>query len=152
MLALRPDETIDFEIVGVEIDALVRTALAGVYTCGTAGEFHTLEEDEFDVLSELVATKARNAGAAFQIGASHMSGQVCLSRIRRARTLAPAAIQVVLPDWLPLSPVEVHSALERMAAAAGPCPSFSTTRHTPKRSARPSNWRPWPVSYPPWWA
>jgi dihydrodipicolinate synthase/N-acetylneuraminate lyase len=101
---------------------LFEVGLAGVYTCGTAGEFHTLEEDEFDALSELVAQKARRAGAAFQIGASHMSGQVSLSRIRRARSLGPTAIQVILPDWLPLSPSEVERALERMLEEAGDIP------------------------------
>ena len=51
-----------------------------------------------------------------------MSGQVCLSRIRRARASAPAAIQVVLPDWLPLSPMEVERALERMLQEADGVP------------------------------
>ena len=122
LLPVRPDETIDFAALEVELDVLFEVGLAGVYTCGTAGEFHTLEEDEFDSLSELVAQKARRVGAAFQIGASHMSGQVSLSRIRRARALGPTAIQVILPDWLPLSPSEVERALEGMLAAAGGIP------------------------------
>jgi len=121
-LPIGPDEQIDFELLGVELDVLVRVGLAGVYTCGTAGEFHTLQEDEFDALSELVAAKSRQAGVAFQIGASHMSGQVSLSRIARARSLQPAAIQVVLPDWLPLSPIEVRAAVERMVSVADPVP------------------------------
>ncbi len=83
LLPVRPDESIDFESLAVELDALFGAGLAGVYTCGTAGEFHTLDEDEFDTLSELVSTKARQAGSAFQIGASHMSAQTCLSRLRR---------------------------------------------------------------------
>ena len=122
LLPVRPDESIDFDLLGAELDILLHAGLAGVYTCGTAGEFHTLEEGEFDALSELVAGKSQQAGTCFQLGASHMSGQICLSRIGRARSLAPAAIQVVLPDWLPLSPTEVRSSLERMVAAAGPVP------------------------------
>ena len=122
LLPIRADESIDFSAMEVELDVLLEVGLAGVYTCGTAGEFYTLDEDEFDALSEVVAQKARRAGAAFQIGASHMSGQMSLSRIRRARALSPAAIQVVLPDWLPLSPSEVERALERMLQAAGDIP------------------------------
>ena len=122
LLPVRPDETIDFDLLGIELDALLEVGLAGVYTCGTAGEFHTLDEGEFDCLSELVSVKAGDVGAAFQIGASHMSGQTCLSRIRRARALAPAAIQVTLPDWLPLSTTEVRVALERMVGLADPVP------------------------------
>lgn len=122
LLPIRPDESIDFSALEVELDFLLEVGLAGVYTCGTAGEFHTLDEGEFDQLSELVAEKATRARSAFQIGASHMSGQVSLSRIRRARALRPTAIQVVLPDWLPLSPTEVERALERMLDAAGAVP------------------------------
>ncbi len=122
LLPIRPDESIDFSALEVELDVLLQVGLAGVYTCGTAGEFHTLDEAEFDELSELVANKANRAHAAFQIGASHMSGQVSLSRIRRARALGPTAIQVVLPDWLPLSPIEVERALERMLQEADGVP------------------------------
>ncbi len=122
LLPIRPDQRVDFDLLDNELEALLKVGLAGVYTCGTAGEFHTLEEDEFDGLSEVVARKSKQAGVAFQIGASHMSGQICLSRVRRARALAPAAIQVVLPDWLPLSSVEVHRAVELMVATADPVP------------------------------
>lgn len=122
LLPIRPDDSIDFELLGAELDVLLKVGLAGVYTCGTAGEFHTLDEDEFDTLNELVADKSKRIGAAFQIGASHMSGQICLSRIRRARALEPAAIQVILPDWLPLSGVEARAAVEGMVAVADPVP------------------------------
>jgi dihydrodipicolinate synthase/N-acetylneuraminate lyase len=122
LLPIRADESIDFSALEAELDVLLEVGLAGVYTCGTAGEFHTLDEGEFDELSELVANKAKRAHAAFQIGASHMSGQVSLSRIRRARALGPTAIQVILPDWLPLSPSEVERALEGMLEAAGGIP------------------------------
>ena len=114
LLPIRSDEAIDFPVLEDELDVLLKVGLAGIYTCGTAGEFHTLEEDEFDALSQLVAEMARRAGSAFQIGASHMSGQISLSRIRRASALAPSAIQVILPDWLPLSATEVERAMDRM--------------------------------------
>jgi dihydrodipicolinate synthase/N-acetylneuraminate lyase len=122
LLPIRADDSIDFSALAVELDILLGVGLAGVYTCGTAGEFYTLDEDEFDALSELVAEKARSAAVAFQIGASHMSGQLSLSRIRRARALGPTAIQVVLPDWSPLSPSEVERTLGRMAQTADGIP------------------------------
>ena len=43
---------------------------------------------------------------------------VAMERLPRTAALAPAAIQVVLPDWLPLQPDEVLTAFDRMAAAA----------------------------------
>jgi dihydrodipicolinate synthase/N-acetylneuraminate lyase len=122
LLPVRPDDSIDFDLVVTELDVLLKVGLAGIYTCGTAGEFHTLQEAEFDTLSELVATTSRSVGSPFQIGASHMSGQICLSRVRRARQLRPTAIQVVLPDWLPLGPDEVRAAVARMVAEADPVP------------------------------
>src|ERR1700689_5534628 len=65
LLPIRPDESIVFKALEVQLDVLLAVGLAGVYTCGTAGEFHTLEEDEFDALSELVAQMAKRAGVAF---------------------------------------------------------------------------------------
>lgn len=122
LLPIGADDTIDFGALNEELSVLASAGLAGVYTCGTAGEFYTLDEAEFDRLSQLVANRFSEAGVPFQIGASHMSAQVCLSRIERARALQPRAIQVILPDWLPLSRAEAKATLERMAQAADPVP------------------------------
>ena len=59
---------------------------------------------------------------AFQIGASHMSAQVSLQRVRRATEYYPGAIQVILPDWLPLSESAVLTCLSRFAEAAQDVP------------------------------
>ena len=122
LLPIRGDDTIDFGALDEELSVLLAAGLAGLYTCGTAGEFYTLDEGEFDRLNELVARRCDDQGVRFQIGASHMSGQVCLSRIARARDLGPCAVQVILPDWLPLSWPEARRALERMAEVADPAP------------------------------
>ncbi|HTX01028.1 MAG TPA: dihydrodipicolinate synthase family protein, partial [Acidimicrobiales bacterium] len=122
LLPIAPDESIDLGRLREELEVLVSAELAGCYTNGTAGELHALDEAEHDAVSEIVAQRCGRAGVAFQIGASHMSGQICLSRIRRARELAPAAIQVTLPDWLPLGPDEVIAAVSRMAEVADPVP------------------------------
>ena len=74
-----------------------------------------------------------------------MSGQICLSRIRRARQLSPTAIQVVLPDWLPLGPAEVQRPLETdggrsrpgAACAVQPAPCKDGLR-------RRTSWPLWP--------
>ncbi len=44
LLPIRADESIDFSALEAELDVLLEVGLAGVYTCGTAGEFHTLDE------------------------------------------------------------------------------------------------------------
>jgi dihydrodipicolinate synthase/N-acetylneuraminate lyase len=122
LLPVRDDESIDFDRLAIALDHLLGSGVHGVYTNGTAGEFHTLTEAEYDRLHELVALRCTAAGVPFQLGASHPSGQLSLDRIARAAALRPGAIQVVLPDWLPLRPSEVLAAVERMAAVADGVP------------------------------
>jgi dihydrodipicolinate synthase/N-acetylneuraminate lyase len=122
LLPVAPDEAIDFGRLADELAILVTAGLDGVYTNGTAGEFHCLEEDEYDLITDVVAQACRRAGVPCQLGASHMSGQISLRRIRVAAAYEPAAIQVILPDWCVLSADEVRSAIDRMAQAAGPSP------------------------------
>jgi dihydrodipicolinate synthase/N-acetylneuraminate lyase len=122
LLPVARDEAIDFGRLADELAILVTAGLDGVYTNGTAGEFHCLEEDEYDLVTDVVAQACRRAGLPCQLGASHMSGQISLRRIAVAAAYEPAAIQVILPDWCVLSADEVRSAIDRMAQAAGPSP------------------------------
>jgi dihydrodipicolinate synthase/N-acetylneuraminate lyase len=122
LLPIGEDDRIDLGRLGAELETLCCSGVAGCYTNGTAGELHALEEAEHDAVSELVAGACESRGVPFQIGASHMSAQIGLSRLRRARDLSPSAIQVTLPDWLPLDPDEVRVALSRMAETADPVP------------------------------
>jgi len=122
LLPLAADDSIDYGRLADELAVLVAAGLDGIYTNGTAGEFHALDEDEYDRVTRLVAEACAAAGVPFQLGASHMSGQISLGRIRRAAAYEPAAIQVILPDWCALSPVEVESAVDGLARAAGPVP------------------------------
>jgi dihydrodipicolinate synthase/N-acetylneuraminate lyase len=122
LLPLTSDDSIDFGRLADELRALLDARPSGIYTCGTAGEFHALDEDEFDEVTATVATTCARAGVPFQLGASHMSGQISLGRIRRASAFAPSALQVILPDWCPLSPDEVMLAVDRMARVADPVP------------------------------
>jgi dihydrodipicolinate synthase/N-acetylneuraminate lyase len=118
LLPLNADESIDFARLETQAEVLAGSQLDGLYAHGTAGEFQTLTEDEFDRINELLAV----TGKPFQIGASHPSAQVQLSRVRRAAALRPGAIQVIVPDWLPLNPHEVLDFLRQTADAAGDVP------------------------------
>jgi dihydrodipicolinate synthase/N-acetylneuraminate lyase len=120
MLPIDSDDSIDFARLADELDALIAASVDGIYTNGTAGEFHTQSEAEFDAIHALVAERCHRAGLPFQIGASHMSAQLSLDRIRRGRDLQPSAIQVILADWFPLKEAEMAACLARMAAAAAP--------------------------------
>ena len=122
LLPLSPDDSIDLGRLADELAALLDARPSGIYTCGTAGEFHALDENEFDQVTAAVAAACARRGAPFQLGASHMSGQISLDRIRRASAFAPSAVQVILPDWCPLSDDEVMRAVDRMACVAAPVP------------------------------
>lgn len=120
LLPIDKDERIDTECLCDELDILIDCNVNGIYTNGTAGEFYTQTEDEFDRVNAHLAERCGRAGMPFQIGASHTSPQIALERVRRAREMAPAAIQVILPDWVPVTMDEAAAFLQRVAEAAEP--------------------------------
>jgi dihydrodipicolinate synthase/N-acetylneuraminate lyase len=117
--AWNTDGSLDLGRVAAEIDTLIAMRLDGIYSNGTAGEFHTQTEAEFDEISECLAWKCNAAGTPFQIGVSHMSAQISRERLRRVVSLAPGAVQVILPDWFPITEDEAIAFLDVMAETAG---------------------------------
>lgn len=120
LLPVAADDAIDFSRLRDEIDYLVAAGPDGIYANGTAGEFYTQTPDEFEQVHLLLAERCEKAGVPFQVGASHMSPQICLERVKRAAELKPGAIQVILPDWFPVTDEEAVSFLRRVAEAADP--------------------------------
>ena len=118
LLAWNRDESLDLKRVADEIDILISMKVDGIYSNGTAGEFHSLNESEFDALAELLASRCEKAGQPFQIGVSHPFATVSLARLERIVPLRPSAVQVILPDWFPVTEAEALAFLERMSAAA----------------------------------
>ena len=122
LLPIADGDRIDLTVIGAQLDVLTTSGLDGIYTNGTAGEFFAQDEDEFDAVAHLLVDACRMAGLACQIGASHPGAQVCRARIKRAARLRPSAIQVILPDWLPLSWPEVLDAVAGFERAADGIP------------------------------
>ena len=120
LLPIQADDSIDYERFRRQIDVLVHAGVDGIYTNGTAGEFYTQTEEEFDRIHEIVADQCEKMNVPFQIGASHMSPQISLRRVTRAVSLKPGAIQVILSDWFALTMQEAIDCLTRMAEAADP--------------------------------
>jgi dihydrodipicolinate synthase/N-acetylneuraminate lyase len=112
------DESLDLQRLAFQIDTLIAMQVDGIYSHGTAGEFHAQTEDEFDRVCRLLADKCNAAGMPFQIGVSHMSAQISLGRLQRVVPLQPSAVQVILPDWFPLSDSESVAFLRRMCEVA----------------------------------
>ncbi|MGV9798901.1 dihydrodipicolinate synthase family protein [Mycobacterium sp. NPDC003449] len=122
LLPITDDDSIAWGRLADQIDVLVDAGLDGIYAHGTAGEFHAIDEDEFDRVNTLLAQRCEAAGLPYQIGASHPATPVTLGRIRRAADLGPGAIQVILPDWVPLNDDEVVRFLTGAADTAGGVP------------------------------
>ena len=107
LLATNKNGEIDYKRMGDEIDILIASSPCGIYSNGTAGEFYTQNEEEFIKTSELLAEKCSAASIPFQIGVSHMSPQISLNRLQAVKSLNPGAVQVILPDWFPVTLEEV---------------------------------------------
>ncbi len=140
LLPIQADDAIDFGLLGEEIEHFIAARVCGVYSNGTAGEFYTQSEDEFDRVNALLAEHCTRAGMPFQIGLSQPSAQLALERLRRAKALAPSAFQVTLPDWAPPNVAEAMVFLERMAAEAAPIPLIVYNPPHAKRRFTPAEW------------
>lgn len=120
LLPIQKDESIDYSLLKEEVDILIESGISGIYTNGTAGEFYNQTEEEFDRITEIVAERCERAAMPFHIGASALHPIISLQRLRRAKSVSPGAIQVVLPDWVPLTRDEMIVFLKRMAQEADP--------------------------------
>jgi 4-hydroxy-tetrahydrodipicolinate synthase len=140
LLPIDADNAIDFASLDVQLDYLIQSGVDGVYAHGTAGEFYSLTESEFVKLNELLAQKCDLAGLPFQIGACFPTPQISLNRARQAAKLCPGAIQVVLPDWYPVTIRESIVFLERVAEEIAPIPLVLYNPPHAKRVLEPGDY------------
>ena len=122
LLPIQADNQIDFGALAEEIDILIAAGVDGIYSNGTAGEFHNQTEDEYRRIQQVLAERCIAAAMPFVIGACHSDPSVTCLRVREARQLAPAAIQVILPDWWPLTNSETADFLQMVEESAGGIP------------------------------
>lgn len=108
LLPVASNGDIDWPALHDELDILCESDLHGIYSNGTAGEFHNQTEHEYKKITALVSEHALNAGMPFQIGISHSNARIAKQRLQHATTLKPTAVQFTLPDWWVLSEFERH--------------------------------------------
>lgn len=134
------DDRIDERRLHSQLDVLTTAGLSGVYAHGTAGEFHELDDDEWDHVNDVVIARTRDVGLPVQLGAGHMSFRTCIRRIALAARHRPDAIQVILPDWLPVTTADAIVAVERMARTADGIPLVLYNPPHAKTVLRPPAW------------
>ncbi|CAN7633448.1 dihydrodipicolinate synthase family protein [Phyllobacterium sp. LjRoot231] len=122
LLPIEADDSIEFDKLGDEIDILIDAKVDGIYSNGTAGEFHNQTEEEFDRIQLMLTERCQKAGMPFVIGACQPDSTIMLNRLRRAASLDPAGIQVILPDWWPLTDREAIDYLNRASEIASGIP------------------------------
>lgn len=118
LLPINGDDSIDFIRLGAAIDVLIAAGVDGIYSNGTACEFYAQTEAEFDAIQALLAQKCGAAGMAFMVGANEVNPTVQLERLRRAVQWQPRAVQVILPDWWPVTNEEARAFLLRATEIA----------------------------------
>ncbi|MFD2262873.1 dihydrodipicolinate synthase family protein [Lacibacterium aquatile] len=133
MLAIDGKGEIDWGATEATIAKLCDAGVAGVYSNGTACEFHCQTEAEFDRLSELVASVAGKAKVPFQIGISQSNPRVARDRLRRISGIGAAGAQFTPPDWWAPSEDEVTRFVEGLAEAA---PQMPLILYNPPHSKR----------------
>lgn len=104
---------VDLGAIDDQVAAYAAAKCDGVYTGGTASEFHSQSDADFQAMSERLASSARAHGLPFQISAAHALAPGSLTRIAIAAELKPDAIQVTLPDWTAIDLPTAHRFLER---------------------------------------
>jgi dihydrodipicolinate synthase/N-acetylneuraminate lyase len=122
LLPIDEDDSIDLGRLDAEIEALIAAGVDGIYSNGTAGEFYGQTEAEYDIVQAMLANRCRRAGMPFVIGACQSDVQLAVGRARRAAALRPAAVQIILPDWWPVTEDEAADVLALLSEAAAPAP------------------------------
>lgn len=122
LLPINNDDSVNYEKLAAEIDMLIAAGVDGIYSNGTAGEFHNQTEQEYNMINSILADNCLAAGMRFQVGAGHPSPIISLERLRRAVQFKPDAIQVILPDWVAATSSERLNFLQRMTDEAGDIP------------------------------
>jgi dihydrodipicolinate synthase/N-acetylneuraminate lyase len=140
LLTTDKDGTIDYKKLDDEIDILIASGPDGIYSNGAAGEFYAQTESEFVRVNECLAIKCEQAGTPFQIGVSHMSPQISLERLRLIKQLRPGAVQVILPDWFPVTMEEAVTFMQRMEEEADDIPLILYNPPHAKRALTPVEW------------
>ncbi len=87
LLPIAPDDSIEFDKLGEEIDILIDAKVDGIYSNGTAGEFHNRDRGGVRQDPSVTGRALQAASMPFVIGACQPDPLIMLNRVRRASAL-----------------------------------------------------------------
>ena len=99
-LQIKEHSVLDFGYIDEEISRLSSSGVSGVYAGTNSSEFFNLTFSEYCRLIERFAASCHRHGIAYQTGACHSHPYESLERVAVAADNEPAAIQIILPDWV----------------------------------------------------
>lgn len=140
LLPLDERNEIIWKHVDEQLNLFAEAGVDGIYFNGTAGEFFSQSEEEFQKLAKTVASFCEARSIPFQIGASHAHASGSLQRILQTRDLKPGAFQVILPEWIPHTQEEIAAFLIRMVAEAAPIPLVVYNPPNARKVLNPKEW------------
>lgn len=93
------------------------SGVAGVYTTGTDGEFHVLDQPDYREMVDAFGRAVDRTGIPAQVGVTWVHTKGVLERIAYARERGIRAVQVALPFWQGLNDRELLGFFEDIARA-----------------------------------
>lgn len=140
LLPLDKAEAIQWGTIALQLEALAKAQVDGIYFNGTASEFFGQSNEEFLSLARTTADFCNERNIPFQIGASHAHAIESLRRIKQTRELNPGAFQVILPEWPPLAWGEILDFLNHLIDVAAPIPLVIYNPPNARKVLTPCEW------------
>ncbi len=99
-LQIKEHSVIDFGFIDEQIARISTSGVSGIYVGTNTSEFFNLTFTEFCRIAERFANCCKRHEMPYQIGACHVHPYESLERVAVSADLQPAAIQLILPDWV----------------------------------------------------
>ena len=119
------DDQIDEKNFRLNLRALCKARVSGIYTTGSTGEFYALDEPEFRRVVSILVEECRPHGIPTQAGCGSTNTRTTLRQLEHVRSCGCDGAQIVLPFWLELSDSDLLGFFRDVTSACGDLPLIS---------------------------
>jgi dihydrodipicolinate synthase/N-acetylneuraminate lyase len=137
-IALNEDLSFNESAYRSDINTLSASGVQGIYTTGTTGEFHALEDDEFEWMVDVFTEETSKHSVYTQIGTTAFEVARTLRRTRYAAKAGAHGLQIALPFWSPVNDAEMIDFYKAVADAAEGVPLILYNTMRSKRFLSPA--------------